>query len=135
MEDLRLGLVGEASTVVTPEHTARSIGSGHSAVFSTPNLVGLMEQAARNAVDGKLREGSGTVGTYVEVHHLAATPVGMQVRARAKLIQVQGRKLYFRVEAHDDVEKIGEGLHERFIVDLHRFLEKATGKGFSNNAG
>jgi len=123
------GLVGETETTVDADKTARHLGSGDVAVFATPEMIRLMEQAAVQAVDPVLPDGCRTVGIHVDVHHLAATPLGMTVRARAELIQVEGRKLTFRVEARDDVEKVGEGLHRRVIVDVGRFRERAAVKG------
>lgn len=122
------GLVGERETAVAVETTARHLGSGNVAVFATPEMVRWMERAAVAAVDHLLPEGYQTVGIRVDVRHLAATPLGMTVRARAELLQVDGRKLTFRVEAFDEVEKVGEGIHERMIVDLGRFRERAESK-------
>ncbi len=123
------GLVGERETEVTVENTARHLGSGNVAVFATPEMVRWMERAAVAAVDHLLPEGYQTVGIRVDVRHLAATPLGMTVRTRAELLEVDGRKLTFRVEAFDEVEKVGEGIHERMIVDLGRFRERAQSKG------
>jgi fluoroacetyl-CoA thioesterase len=128
MENLHIGLTGEASTMVTTENTAVRMGSGKAEVFATPAMVALIEEAAIKAADHLLPEGSATVGTHIDVRHVAATPIGLRVRAEARLIQVQGRQLFFRVEAHDEREKIGEGLHERFVIDTNRFLEKAARK-------
>ncbi len=115
------GLTGEASERVTPELTAAHYGSGLVAGYATPALVGLMESAAFGAIRPYLPEGQTTVGVEVNIRHLAATPVGMQVRARAELVRIDGRRLYFKVEAWDDVEKIGEGTHQRMIIDEARF--------------
>jgi predicted thioesterase len=123
------GLVGELKTRVDDDKTARHLGSGDVSVFATPEMVRLMERAAVRAVDHLLPDGYRTVGIRVDVRHLAATPVGMTVRAKAELVQVEGRKLTFRVEAADDAEKVGEGLHERMIVDVGRFRERAAQKG------
>jgi predicted thioesterase len=91
-------------------------------------MVGLMENAALTLAQAGLDEGFSTVGTKVEVKHLAATPVGMKVRAKAKLVEIDRRRLVFEVEAYDDVETIGEGTHERFIVDIEKFLDKSKSK-------
>ncbi|BDG60169.1 thioesterase family protein [Caldinitratiruptor microaerophilus] len=122
------GLTGELRLRVGPEHTAEAIGSGGVRVFSTPHMIGLMEGAAATAVQPHLAPGETTVGILVDVRHLAATPVGMEVVARAVLEEVDGRRLVFRVEAHDETEKIGEGRHERFIVQLDRFLNRVEQK-------
>src|SRR6516162_2889120 len=109
------GLTGEATTVVVHENTAAAVGAGGVEVFGTPMMIALMENAAWRVVVDALDEGYVTVGTLVNVRHLAATPVGQQVRALAELIEVDGRRLVFRVEAYDEQQKIGEGQHERFI--------------------
>ena len=97
-------------------------------VFGTPALVGLMEASAVKALEGHLPDGQTTVGGHIDVRHLAATPVGMQVRARAELISIEGRKLTFRIEAWDEVEKIGEAVHERFVIDKEKFIARAHEK-------
>jgi predicted thioesterase len=128
-ERVQPGLVGEVEAQVDPDKTARHLGSGDVSVLATPEMVRLMERAAVQAVDHLLPDGYRTVGIHVDVRHLAATPVGMSVRARAELVQVDGRKLSFRVEAFDDAEAIGEGSHRRMIIDLDRFRERAAAKG------
>lgn len=125
---IRPGMVGTASVLVTRENTASNFGSGGVDVLATPFMVGLMELAARNAVESILPAGYTTVGTMVSTTHLAATPIGMRATATATLTEVDGRKLVFRIEAHDEREKIGEGLHERFIIDFRRFMERAANK-------
>jgi fluoroacetyl-CoA thioesterase len=128
-ERIIAGLVGELQTKVGVESTAQHLGSGNVAVFATPEMIRWMERAAVAAVDDLLPEGYRTVGIHVDVRHLAPTPLGMTVRARAELLEVEGRKLTFRVEAFDDVEKVGEGTHQRIIVDLAKFKERAASKG------
>jgi predicted thioesterase len=120
------GMKGEATTTVVYENTAASVGAGGVAVFGTPMMIALMENAAWRAVAEALDEGHVTVGTLVNVQHLAATPLGQKVRATAELIKVDGRHLLFNVEAYDEKQKIGEGQHERFIVNLERFLSRIT---------
>lgn len=122
------GITGEARTPVTRTNTASAAGSGGVDVFGTPYLVGLMEKAALDSVQPHLEPGQTTVGTVVNVQHLAATPLGMEVRATSALLEVDGRRLVFRVEAYDDKEKIGEGRHERFIVSLDKFLQRVNQK-------
>ncbi len=121
MDPLAPGLVGESSEIVTTELTAANYGSGLVAAFATPALVALMENAAFGATKSHLAPEQTTVGVEVNIKHMAATPPGMRVRARAELVRVEGRRLYFNVEAWDAVEKIGEGTHTRMIVDLARF--------------
>lgn len=121
---LNVGLAGEATTVVVHENTAAAVGAGGVEVFGTPMMIALMENAAWRAVAEHLEPGYVTVGTLVNVKHLAATPLGQQVRASAELLEIDRRRLVFKVEAYDEKQKIGEGLHERFIVQLERFLQK-----------
>jgi fluoroacetyl-CoA thioesterase len=129
MDELTPGLTAEIKHIVTDEDTASKWGSGLVPVFSTPALVGLMESAAVAALTGHLLSGQTSVGGRIDVRHLAATPVGMQVRAWAELTAVQGRKLLFKVQAWDEVELIGEADHERFLIDEARFLAKIQAKG------
>ena len=121
---LVLGMKGEASTLVSHENTAASVGAGGVDVFGTPMMIALMENAAWAAVAKGLEKGDVTVGTVVNVRHLGATPIGQQVRAIAELIEIDGRRLVFQVEAHDEQKKIGDGQHERFIVNLERFKKR-----------
>ncbi|MCL6478158.1 MAG: thioesterase family protein [Peptococcaceae bacterium] len=129
MTGLKPGITGEARIRVTENNTAVAYGSGAVRVFATPAMVGLMENAAILAVDPLLGEGLTTVGTRVDVKHLAATPVGMEVVARARLIEVDGKRLLFEIEARDEVDLIGTGTHERFIVKTESFLKRAQAKG------
>lgn len=123
------GLVYEYTTMVKESDTAyASGGETLPKVLSTPRMVGLMERAGHRALLPYLTEGQTSVGSTVNIRHMAATPVGMEVRFRAELLQVEGRRLLFRVEAWDEVEKIGEGEHERFIIDLDRFNAKLAAK-------
>ena len=128
MEEIVPGLVGQREMVVHEENTARHLGSGNVAVLATPEMVRLMERAAVAAVDHLLPDGYRTVGVAVNVCHLAATPMGMSVRAQAELTAVEGRKLTFRVEAVDEVERIGEGVHRRVAIDVERFTETVEAK-------
>lgn len=121
---LNVGITGEATTVVVHENTAAAVGAGGVEVFGTPMMIALMENAAWQAVAEHLDEGYVTVGTLVNVKHLAATPLGQRVQASAELVEIDRRRLVFRVEAHDEKQKIGEGFHERFIVQLEHFLQK-----------
>lgn len=126
--DLKTGLSGEATEIVSEENTARKYGSGSIDVFATPAMIALMESAALQAVAPHLPEGFSTVGIDISAKHLAATPLGLTVRAQAELMEIDGRRLVFRVEAFDNVEKIGEGEHQRFIIPIDKFMEKAGRK-------
>ena len=128
MIELAPGLSAEISIIVSETDTASHWGSGLVPVYSTPALVGLMEAAAVKALAGHLEEGQTSVGGHIDVHHLAATPVGMRVRAQAKLIAVEGRKLSFSIEAWDVEEKIGEARHERFLVNNEKFVQRTAEK-------
>lgn len=128
MTELTLGLFAELERTVTETDTASHWGSGGLPVFSTPALVGLMESAAVVALYGSLPASQSSVGVRIDVRHLAATPVGMTVRARAELIEVDGRRLVFKIQAWDEIELIGEASHERFMVVEARFVEKVVAK-------
>ena len=121
---LTIGMKGEATTTVAHENTAASVGAGGVEVFGTPMMIALMENASWQAVANALEPGNVTVGTVVNVRHLGATPIGQKVRAVAELVEINGRRLLFHVEAYDEKQKIGDGQHERAIVHLDRFLNK-----------
>ena len=125
---IEVGMKGRAETVVTQDNTAQAAGSGLVPVFATPCMAALMENAAVNAVQAQLAPDEGTVGTRLNVTHDAATPIGMRVWAEAEVTAVEGRKLTFAVSAYDEVEKIGGGTHERFIIKPERFLAKVQNK-------
>jgi predicted thioesterase len=125
---LEIGIKGEAKTIVTEQNTAKTYASGALPVFATPAMIGLMEQAAHDSLLAHLDEGQGTVGTTVDIRHLAATPVGMAVRATSELTAIDGRRLTFTVAAYDEAGVIGKGTHERFIIDVARFMQKAQDK-------
>ncbi len=128
MEPITPGLTGEQTTTVTEAQTARHLGSGGVMVFATPSMIALMERAAVAAIDHLLPEGQASVGVMVNVRHLAATPLGHQVRARAEVTGVEGRQISFRVEAWDEKELIGEGTHTRFVIDLARYMQRLESK-------
>ena len=119
---------GEASQVVTDQDTAARLGSGLVEGFSTPSLVTLIESASVAAIQAHMRGGQTSVGIEVAVKHLAPTPVGMRVRAHATLLEINGERLKFKVEAWDDKEKIGEGVHVRAVVDAARFDQRLRQK-------
>jgi fluoroacetyl-CoA thioesterase len=129
MSNLPPGLRAEFELTVTDADTASRWGSGLVPVYSTPALVGAMEKTAVLALEGQLPAGQTTVGGRIDVRHLAPTPVGMKVRLAAALVEVNGRKLVFKIEAWDEVEKIGEASHERFMIDEARFMAKVQSKG------
>jgi fluoroacetyl-CoA thioesterase len=128
MNDLLPGLTAEIEAIVTEADTAERLGSGSIPVLGTPALVALLERAAVQALVGHLPPGQTSVGGRIDVRHLAPTPVGMRIYAQAELLEVQGRRLMFHVEAWDEVEQIGEATHERFVVDEARFVAKAQAK-------
>ncbi|SMC21217.1 Thioesterase superfamily [Desulfacinum hydrothermale DSM 13146] len=128
MSELKAGMVGRAETTVTDANVARTMGSGDVEVFATPAMVALMEAAAVACVRQFLGEENTSVGTSMRTSHIAATPVGMKVRAEALLEEVDGRRLIFKVSAYDEKEKIGEGVHERFVVHREKFLARVRSK-------
>jgi len=118
------GLQGVARLVVGSAHTAATLGSGDVPALGTPALVALMEAAAVAALAGRLDAAETSVGTRIEIAHLAATPVGDEVRAEARLVAVDGRRLSFALAAFDSRQRVGEGRHERVILSRARFLAK-----------
>ena len=118
---IEIGITNEASWTVAPEHLASTFGSGLVDVLATPILVGFCEECARAMVDPHLPEGQKTVGTSIQLDHLAATPLGMRVTVTATLIEVDRRRLRFEIEARDEIEAVGRATHERFIIDSDRF--------------
>ena len=127
---LQPGATAEVSLVVTPDVTADAMGNRGVHVLATPFLVGLLENAAAAVLHPLLPAGASTVGTMVEMRHLAATPVGMRVRATATLLETEGKRFLFAVEAWDDTEKIADGRHERYLVaDIQKFMNRAMRKG------
>lgn len=114
--------------IVTDNNTAVSVGSGSLAVYATPSMLALIEKAACVALEGVLNDGETSVGTLLNVKHIAATPVGMKVSATAELIERDGRRLVFNVTANDECGLIGEGTHERFVVNSEKFIQKTYSK-------
>lgn len=125
---LETGIKGYKEQVVTDEMTAARIGSGLVRVFATPMMIALMESTCADSVAARLDAGQGTVGTHVNVSHCAATPVGMKVRCESELMEIDRRRLVFKVTASDERGLIGEGTHERFIIDSAKFQAKVDGK-------
>lgn len=128
MTAIEAGLTGKASITVGEAQTAPRIGSGKIPVLATPVMINLMEAAALDAVEHLLPKGHQSLGTHLDVSHVAATPVGLEVRATAEVTAVEGRKIHFRVEAHDAAELIGAGSHVRVVVEVARFDRRVQKK-------
>ena len=128
MSELSNGVRGTREVLVTDENTARALGSGGLAVYATPAMITQMEFCAAESVQPYLPEGSSTVGTRLDIKHLAATPVGMIVRCETELIEIDRRRLVFSCRAYDGAGLVGEGTQERFIVDNQKFMEKVSQK-------
>jgi predicted thioesterase len=126
--ELNVGLVAEKEVVVEDKHVASHLGSGGVPVYATPMMVLHMEETSRQAVDHLLGPDGATVGAYMAVKHLAPTPKGMKVRIRSELVKIDGRMLTFRVEAWDEVEKVGEAEHVRAIISMAKFAERIEKK-------
>ena len=126
--EITVGLTGEARSFVDREDTAAEVGSGSLLVYATPCMVALMEGAACEAIMSVLPEEKTSVGTALEISHLSATPVGMEVRAEAEVTAVEGNVITFAVAAFDESGKIGEGTHKRAVVSTQKFLDKTYAK-------
>jgi predicted thioesterase len=128
MDKIRKGLVGEETTTVVDSLLATALGSGTLDVYATPAMIALIEGAAVAAIDPLLPPEKASVGIGLAIDHLAATPPGHLVRARAEVVEVDGRKVTFEVEAWDEAEQIGSGTHTRYIIDVTRFVERVNDK-------
>ena len=128
MKEIAVGLQGEHRTLVTSDIAIDFLGQEGARVLGTPHLIGLLEMTARNTVKPLLDEGFDTVGTEVSVRHLAATPLGMQVTFRCEVTGDQDRKIQFKVEAFDEKEKVSEGTHERFVINVAKFATRLAAK-------
>lgn len=126
--EITVGMKGQATNLVEREDTAYEVGSGSLLVYATPCMVALMEGAACDAIAEAIPEGKTSVGTALNISHLAATPVGMEVRAEAEVTEVDGSMITFQVTAYDEAGKIGEGTHKRAVITAQRFLDKTYGK-------
>jgi len=126
--EITVGMKGEVSTLVEREDTAQEVGSGSLLVYATPCMVALMEGAACEAIAEALPEEKTSVGTELNIKHLAATPVGLEVRAEAEVTEVEGNTITFQITAYDEAGKIGEGTHKRAIITTQRFLDKVYSK-------
>ena len=128
LSNIRPGRVGSVEIVVGPEHTAPNVGSGRIAVLATPVMINLLEAAALAAAEHLLPAGHQSLGIHLDVRHFAATPVGLRVVATAEVTRVDGRTIDFKVSARDDRETIGEGTHQRVVVNVTRFDERVQRK-------
>jgi predicted thioesterase len=126
--NMNIGMTYEVKKIVTEKDTASALGSGGIMVFSTPMMIALMENSALLNAQTELEEGFSTVGTHLDIKHLSATPVGMEVRAISTLIEVDGKKLLYEVKAYDEIGLIGEGLHSRYIINIEKFMKKVNEK-------
>ena len=126
--EITVGMKGEATTLVEKEDTALEVGSGSLLVYATPCMVALMEGAACEAIAEALPEEKTSVGIALNISHLAATPVGMEVRAEAQVTEVDGNTITFQLTAYDEAGKIGEGTHKRAVITAQRFLDKVYAK-------
>ncbi|MDR0411209.1 MAG: thioesterase family protein [Treponema sp.] len=125
---MKIGDIGEVVTVVTPDKLAKVWGSGALEVFATPSMIGYMEKACVIAIEQGLEPGFSTVGAAVNIRHLAPSTLNKSIHARGELIEIDGRRLVFKVSAWDESGLIGEGIHERFIINNEKFLAKANGR-------
>lgn len=128
MAELKPGITGTAEDTVTEERTAASMGSGGLRVYATPRMTAMMEYTAWSSVEPYMEDGMGTVGTRLEISHVAASPVGAEIRYESELTEFDRRRLVFSVRAFDDAGLIGEGIHERFIIDNAKFMSRAESK-------
>ena len=126
--EITIGMKGQAFTDVERADTAKEVGSGDLLVYATPCMVALMEGAACEAIAEALKETETTVGTLLNIEHTSATPVGLEVRAEAVVINVEGKVITFEVTAYDEIGEIGHGIHKRVIVNSQKFLDKAYSK-------
>ena len=126
--EITVGMKGQAFTDVERADTAKEVGSGDLLVYATPCMVALMEGAACEAIAEALKETETTVGTLLNIEHTSATPVGLEVRAEAVVITVEGKVITFEVTAYDEIGEIGHGIHKRVIVNSQKFLDKAYSK-------
>jgi len=124
METIKVGTIYEKQFKVTQEDTALAMGSGGEKVLATPRLVAWMENTAFEGLEKAMDQGKTTVGTEIQIKHVAASPIGMQVTIKGTVISQEKRSVTIELEAWDNIEKIGEAIHQRFIVDRSRFMEK-----------
>ncbi len=134
---IEVGMKGEQTFLVEERFTAGHVGSGSLRVLATPSMIGFMERVATGLIQQRLPPGISSVGVHVDVRHLAATPVGVEVRVACEVTGVEGRRVDFKVEAWDEVELIGQGAHQRYVIDVERFLKRLENKlpGAGTGAG
>ncbi len=128
MIEIPLGMKNTYDVDVTVENTASRVRSGGVPTFSTPSMIAGMECCCSNSMLPYLEEGQGSVGIRIEVKHMASTPIGMHVHFESELVLQDRRRLVFNVKAFDEIEQVGEGVHERFIIDTDKFLAKSVAK-------
>ena len=126
--EITVGMTGEAATLVEREDTALEVGSGSLLVYATPCMVALMEGAACEAIEEAIPEGKTSVGIELNITHVSATPVGLEVRAEAEVTEVDGNTVTFQITAYDEAGKIGEGTHKRAVITSQKFLDKVYAK-------
>ena len=126
--DLKTGIKNSKKAIVTEDMTAATAGSGGQRVYSTPHMVALMETTAWSSVEPCMEEGKTTVGTHLDISHLSASPVGAHIVCESELVEIDRKRLVFTVRASDDAGLIGEGTHERFIIDIDKFMSKTESK-------
>ena len=128
MQEIIIGTEMTKSTIVDITNIAKSVGSGDLEVFSTPMMIALMEKASASCLGQFLDSGETSVGTFISISHIAASPLKMKINATAKIININGKEVEFSVEAFDEKGKIGEGTHKRFIVNSEKFQSKVNSK-------
>ena len=126
--DIKVGMTAQVETIVEKEDTAQLVGSGDLLVYATPCMVALMEGAACEAIADCMGENQTTVGTMLNIEHISATPVGLEVRAEAEVTEVAGKVITFDVKAFDEAGEIGHGTHKRVVINAQKFLDKTYGK-------
>ncbi len=126
--ELKTGIKNSKEMIVTKDLCANAWGSGGLSVYATPAMIALMEQTAWASVEPCMEEGRSTVGTHLDVAHLAASPVGARITCESELVEIDGRRLVFKVSASDDAGLIGEGMHERFIINTDKFMARTEAK-------
>ena len=131
-QELKPGILGKTELVVDASVSAKKVASGEMDVFGTPYVIALMEQTADESTRPYLEEGCATVGTLVNIRHTAATPMGMKAWAESELIEVDGRRLVYRVAVFDEVGQVADGIHERFIIYKEKFMQKTASRGKEN---
>ena len=125
---LEIGITGATEDIVTAETIASGMSSGGLPVYATPRMIGMMEYTAWSSVEPYMEEGKGTVGTHLDVSHVSASPLGAHIRIESELVEIDRRRLVFSVRAFDDAGLIGEGTHERFIIDNQKFMDRTQSK-------